>query len=85
MRREEIISKLADYVRTELVEDEGRELNEETPLLQWGILDSMGIVNLLAFIEEDFGIEVPDDGVRPEHFETLGKLSDMLVGLRQAA
>ena len=81
MRREDIVTRLSDYVRVELLEDEGRELNEETPLLQWGILDSIGIVNLLAFIEEDFGIEVPDDGVRPEYFENLGKLSDMLIGL----
>ncbi|MEM6931841.1 MAG: hypothetical protein AAF602_33220, partial [Myxococcota bacterium] len=41
-----------------------------TPLLEWGVLDSMSMLELLAHIEPDLGIPVPDDQVRPEHFLT---------------
>lgn len=85
MQRKDILMQLTDYVTRELLEGNRNGLDETTPLLQWGILDSIGMVSLLSFIEEELGIEVPDDGVRPEYFENLGKLSDMLMDLRQAA
>lgn len=85
MQREEILRKLKGYVSSELLEGNKTGLDETTPLLQWGILDSIGMVSLLSYIEESLGIEVPDENVRPEFFETLGQLSDMLIDLRTAA
>lgn len=41
-------------------------------------LDSMAVVNLIASIEDHYGIVVEDDEVDAETFETLGSLADFV-------
>lgn len=85
MNRIEITARLRKYIVNELLDGDGKDLEPTTPLLQWGILDSIGIVSLLSFIEEDMGIEVPDQSVRPEYFESIEHLATMLEGLKDQA
>jgi acyl carrier protein len=75
---------IADTLRTYVVERhlEGRaELEPDTPLLEWGILDSFSVAELLSFIEEHFGVSVPLCSVSPQHFSTLRALAGLLEGL----
>jgi acyl carrier protein len=46
-------------------------LKHDTPLLESGILDSLALLSLLVFLEEQFGISVDDFEVIPENFETV--------------
>jgi len=43
----------------------------DTSLLDSGLIDSTGILELVSFLEESFGIELTDEEVVPEHFETV--------------
>jgi acyl carrier protein len=43
-------------------------------LLAQGIIDSMGVARLIAFIEQKFGILVNDEEVVPENFKDLHSL-----------
>jgi acyl carrier protein len=47
-------------------------------LLQRGLLDSMGVVKMVAFCEEVFGIEIRDEDVLPENFESVRALSRLI-------
>lgn len=49
-------------------------------LLLGGIpeFDSMAVVTLLTTLEESYGIEIADDEVSAENFETLGSLQDFI-------
>lgn len=85
MTRTEISERLKRYIVTELLDGDGKDLELSTPLLQWGILDSIGIVSLLSYIEEELGINVPDDGVRPEFFESIDRISQLLDDLQHRA
>jgi acyl carrier protein len=58
----------------------GEELAATDDLTALG-LDSMGIVQLLADLEEEFGIEVPDEVINEETFATAGSLWQALGGL----
>ncbi len=49
----------------------GGTLSSEDPLLESGLVDSAGIFSLVAFLESEFNITVPDEDIVPEHFETL--------------
>lgn len=40
--------------------------------------DSMAVVSVITTLEEDYGIEIPDDEVSAEHFESLGSLQDFV-------
>jgi acyl carrier protein len=47
----------------------------DEPLLSSGILDSLGIYNLIVFLENRFGIEVRDQELHPENFGTIATIA----------
>jgi acyl carrier protein len=51
-----------------------RELGEDDHLLANGILDSLGVLDVVGYLEHEFGIRVADEDLVPEHFETLRRL-----------
>jgi acyl carrier protein len=55
-----------------------RELKPGDSLFQRGLLDSMGVIRTVAFCEETFGIEIRDEEVIPENFESLRALSRLI-------
>ena len=64
-----------DYVSRELVPDPGLlPLADETPLLDSGILDSLGLLRLVVFLEERFGITLDDTDLLPENFATVNSI-----------
>jgi pimeloyl-ACP methyl ester carboxylesterase len=79
--REDTIALLRGFVVDELLDGNDDGLDAQTPLLQWGVIDSLAMVTLLAFIEERLGVHVPDEQVRPEHFQNLATLGDLLEHL----
>jgi acyl carrier protein len=52
-------------------------------LFERGLLDSMALVELLAFIEENTGVRVPDSAIEPENFETVERIEKLVTRLRQ--
>lgn len=48
-----------------------RGLKDEEKWLESGLLDSFGILDLVQFLEAEFGIHVSDDELLPESFESL--------------
>jgi acyl carrier protein len=55
-----------------------RDLNKDASaigpddsLLESGTIDSVGVMQLVAFLEQTYGITVQDDDLMPEHFDTL--------------
>lgn len=52
----------------------GSEITVDTQLLQDGVLDSLGVLQLAEKIEERLGIKVTDEDFTPENFETVGSV-----------
>lgn len=52
-----------------------KELTPELSLLDSGIVDSLGVLDLVAFIEEQFGIEAQDEDLVPENFDSIDALT----------
>jgi acyl carrier protein len=66
----------AVLVETLGVEDRAATIDASTPLLgSLPELDSMAVLELVAALEQRFGITVDDDDVTAEVFETLGSLT----------
>ena len=69
-----MLQKLKSYIFQELVFSEDPEaFGEHDDLLEAG-LDSMAIMRLVLFIENEFGVVLPDDELAPENLQTLGRL-----------
>jgi acyl carrier protein len=55
------------------------QVGKDTALLEKGILDSLGILDVVSFLETEFSIVVSDDDLLPENFQTLGTLSTFVL------
>ena len=75
---------LAEFVRNELLHGRKVALTNDADLLGAGIVDSLGILRLVAFIEDRFGVKVPDEDVVFENFQSIGAMAGYL-SQRQAA
>jgi acyl carrier protein len=51
------------------------KLRNNDSFLEEGIVDSTGILELLLFVEETFGIQVEDEEVLPDNFDSVERLT----------
>ena len=58
------------------------ELTEDTPLLEWGILNSLNTAVLIGWIREHFGREIPIEKVNAATFRTVRSLSEAVSARR---
>jgi acyl carrier protein len=76
---EDLKGLIIDYVKREyLEEDAEEEVNENTPLISSGIVDSFSMVSLKTFLEKKFNIKIPDDKATPEAFDTVNNMVTLL-------
>ena len=73
-RQTDVRSIVADFLKQRFPAFAGRPIDDATALLAGGAIDSLGILDLTAFLTEQFGIEVSDDDFDPDNFETFGRL-----------
>jgi acyl carrier protein len=77
------MADVQDRLRTFIVEElqyegEPSQLTEDLPLLERGVIDSVGIFQLVSFIETEYGVEIADEELVPQHFGTLGGISRLI-------
>lgn len=69
---------LTDYVKNEIMHNRNAKLDAHQDLIGSGILDSLGILQLVAYIDKVFGIEVPDEDVVYENFMSIDAIGNYL-------
>ena len=62
-----------------------KNISDSDELLNSGIVDSLGILEIVAFIEKTFGITVADEELTSENFETLTSLTNFVEQKRQTS
>ncbi|RLG54678.1 MAG: acyl carrier protein [Candidatus Hydrothermarchaeota archaeon] len=70
--KDSIEKKVREFIRENFLmgEDDG-SIGPDDSLLDNGIIDSTGILELVAFLEETFEIEVKDEELVPENLDTI--------------
>lgn len=58
---------------------------QETSFMDTGLIDSTGILEVVAFLEEKYEIEVDDDELVPENFDSVGNIAGYVVKKQGAA
>lgn len=68
-----------DYISREFVQDSSLlPLGNATPLLETGILDSLALLRLVVFVQEQFGIVMDDLELVPENFASVDAICSYL-------
>jgi acyl carrier protein len=57
------------------------DIDENSLLIDEGILDSLTLVILINELEEKFNIKIPEDNLQPEMFETVSKIEDLVKSI----
>jgi acyl carrier protein len=71
MPQQTIIASIRTYISGNFPAVRKRKLEDTDPLLQSGIIDSMGILDLVGHLETTFDISVADDDLVPENFDSI--------------
>ncbi|HEY7415786.1 MAG TPA: MupA/Atu3671 family FMN-dependent luciferase-like monooxygenase, partial [Ktedonobacteraceae bacterium] len=79
MQRADILEQLKNYVALHLLDGDATGLSNTTPLLEWGIINSLAITRLLNFIQSQFHVTILLDQIVAEQFETLDALTDLIL------
>lgn len=69
--KEKIYSILEELCPLEDIED-------ETLLIEMGILDSLTLLNLIDALEKELKISIPEDTIKPSNFATVNSICDWL-------
>jgi acyl carrier protein len=72
----EIEARIKEYIAQNLLfSDNGYPYKDETSFLQEGVIDSVGVMELVTFVEEKFGVKVEDQEIIPDNFDSVKNLS----------
>jgi acyl carrier protein len=83
--REPIEQQIRDFIaRNLLFSGEGFPYSDDASLLEEGIIDSLGIMQLVEFAQQAFDVAISQQEVIPEHFDSVSKLSAFVRGKLQA-
>ena len=73
----EVKKQIRDFIlKNALSGSTGIALDDEDSFLEKEIIDSTGVLELVSFVEERFGIEVNDDELIPDNFDSVSKLNE---------
>ena len=77
--KDEIMEVVLEYVIDEYVEDEDEEVTFDTPLISGGLVDSFSMVSLKRFLENKYGISLPDEEATPEAFDNVISITELVI------
>jgi acyl carrier protein len=71
-----VSEELGKFILSELAVDHDKQsIEPDEDLITQGIVDSMGIIKLVTFMEEKFGITISDADMVPENFHNIESLT----------
>ncbi len=71
-----IEDQIKDYISKNLTfSDNGFSYDENVSFLDEGIVDSVGVMELVSFVEEDFRVKVEDLDITPDNFDSVSKIA----------
>jgi len=77
MSHKETIKK---FVRSNMIKSRNApELLDDSSLIETGIIDSLGIQILIAYLEKTFSIKIHDDEIVPDNFETVEAIENLII------
>lgn len=82
----DVKTQIKDYIVDNFLFGDGEVLkDDDMSLLDEGVIDSVGVMELVAFLEGDLGIKVGDEELVPENLDSLNNLAAFVGRKKQVA
>jgi len=56
-----------------------RNITHNDNLLSGGVIDSLGVLEIVTFLQQEFSLEISDDELTPENFESIHSISQFVL------
>ena len=83
MKKEEtksVTESVRQFILGNFTSARRRTLGNDDPLLENGIVDSLGVLDIVNFLESEFGVVATDDELIPENFRTIHLIAEYVEG-----
>lgn len=74
----DIESKLQHFIAERFLKGRSHSLKPDDSLLDGNLMDSMGILEIVDFVESEFGITVDGEDLLPDNFQTIAVLATFI-------
>jgi len=78
MHTDHIRSQLASFIAKNFPVAKKRNVGVDDRLLGEGIIDSLGVLDIVGYLENEFGVSIADEDLSPENFETITRLTALV-------
>jgi len=79
-----VSNKVKDFLKKEMFRKKGNdEMEDDINLLESGIIDSLGLIRLIEYLENTFSLNIPDEEVLAENFESMSAIVALIVKLKK--
>lgn len=78
---EQIKNNILDYLKNNSYMERETTIGDSDSLTQSGIIDSIGLLELIDYICEKYSIEIPEDMLTPENFDSLQGITNLITRL----
>jgi acyl carrier protein len=70
--------KIAEFIQRELSKDKQQNIGQDTMFISSGLVDSFSLIRLLVFIEDEFGIVIPDEAATAEAMNSVSLILELM-------
>jgi acyl carrier protein len=76
----ELKDQIRTFVNSNFYVADPAALGDDASLLESGIIDSTGVLEVIAFIEDTFGFTVEDSEMLPENLDSIERIAKFVAG-----
>ncbi len=70
----DIQSQVRSFITTNFYVPEGSGFTDDASLLDQGVIDSTGVIEVIDYLESTFGIKVADNEMLPENLDSINRI-----------
>lgn len=79
MDQAEVRSKVRKFIAEEVLEGKDQGLDENTPLLEWGVINSFETIRIKKFIQETFGVILAPGDLNAKNLKNISCIADLVA------
>lgn len=79
----EIIPVINDFITSEILSQPGRNLPINENLISSGLIDSLSLVDIALFVEDNFQVIIDDTELNADTFDTLEELEALILSRQE--
>ena len=78
----DITKDILEFLKSRGFLEGKKSVREHESLTETGVIDSIGLLQLVDYLESKYKIEIPMEMITPENFDTLAGISQSVINLK---